>query len=105
MRPSPTRELAQRCTTCSDPSASAAATAAAASQVMSARLPSGIAVSRIALTTNGGTSPSSAEPTMASRNTTIVPRYGRANDHTRRRVRRDTVAPSMALVSRGPIIT
>ena len=42
---------------------------------------------------------------MAPRNTTSVPRYGRANDQTRRSVRRETVAPSMVLESRGPIIT
>ncbi len=72
---------------------------------MRARLPSGMAVSRIALITNGGTRPSSAEAMMAARNTMSVPRYGRANDHTRRSVWRETVAPSIVLESRGPIIT
>ena len=43
-------------------------------------------MSRIARTTSGGTRPSSAATRMATRNTTIVPRYGRANAQTRRSV-------------------
>ena len=50
-------------------------------------------MSRIARTTSGGTRPSSAASTMATRNTAIAPRYGRANDHARRSVRRERSPP------------
>ncbi len=44
---------------------------------------SGIAWSMISRTTNGGTRASSAAAKIAIRKTMIVPRYGRANAHTR----------------------
>ena len=54
--------------------------------VIIVRSPSGIAVSRIARTTNGGTRASRAAARMATRNRAIVPRYGRAKPQTRRSV-------------------
>ena len=81
----------------------AARTAREASHEIIARSPSGIAVSRIARTTNGGTSASRAAARMATRNRAIVPRYGRANDQIRRSVARDSWAPSIGRGSRGHV--
>src|SRR6476660_8653085 len=52
---------------------------------------------------NAGISPSSASTTMATRNRAIVPRYGRANVHARRRDPRLTLASRTAARSRGYI--
>ncbi len=104
INPSPTRALHHRCTTCSAASPSAAQTAAAASHVIIALSPEGMAVSRIARTTSGGTSASSAAARMAIRNRAIVARYGRANVQIRRIVAEVTLAPWTPLASRGAMV-
>ena len=106
MRPSPTVDESHRSTKESSALTIAAAAIRLPRTVRCPRSASAMAPSMISRKSSGGTTPSSAEATTATRKPATIALYGRAKPHTLRRVSgpiRPGVGRGWAMVWRIPI--